>query len=189
MGLENRHREQLLDVAARAIAEGISLGLAWQPEPLEHEPVLRRPGACFVTLSRDGELRGCRGMLEPVRPLCQDVAHNAYLTAFDDPRFPPVTVEELSSLYLEVSVLSPLELLPVTNERELLACLRPGMDGLVLSDGFERATFLPKVWDKLPEPAEFLRHLKWKAGWPADYWSESLRVQRYGAECFGRELS
>ena len=140
-----------------------------------------------MTLSRDGELRGCRGMLEPARPLVQDVAHNAYLSAFDDPRFPPLASRELKGLHLEVSLLSALEALYPAHERELLRMLRPGVDGLVLSDGYERATFLPSVWDKLPEPAEFLRQLKWKAGWPADYWSESLKVQRYQTEHYGRD--
>lgn len=184
MNLATPERSVLLDVARHAIVEGLDHGHAWLPEQDGYAFSLREPGASFVTLTRAGELRGCRGMLEAVRPLVQDVAHNAYLTAFDDPRFPPVAPLEFADLAIEISVLSALEWLAIGSEAELLARLRPHVDGLVLQDGYERATFLPKVWDKLPEPQEFVTHLKWKAGWPADYWSDTLRVYRYTTETF-----
>lgn len=185
MKLEVTQRQQLLAVARQAIAEGLATGLAWLPELNDFPGGLSEPAASFVTLSKDGELRGCRGMLEPVRPLIQDVAHNAFMTAFDDPRFPPVDALEFVDLSVEISVLSILTELDVANERALLAVLRPGLDGLVLQDGFERATFLPKVWDKLPEPEVFLKQLKWKAGWPADYWTDTLKIYRYTTDTFG----
>ena len=140
---------------------------------------LTEPGATFTTLRFEGELRGCSGTLEAVHPLAKDVTRSAFQAAFRDPRFDPVSEDELGVIRLEVSVLSPLESIPVTDEADLLERLTPGMDGLVIVADGRRATFLPKVWDMLPDPRQFLTALKGKCGLADDYWSERLEFQRY----------
>jgi hypothetical protein len=131
-------------------------------------------------------LRGCCGTLEPVRPLLHDVWHNAQASAFHDPRFLPLTVDEWRETDLEVSVLTPQERLAVTSERELLLALVPGRDGVVLSWRGVRATFLPKVWEQVADAAEFLARLKQKAGWPAGFWAADLEVWRYETQSVSR---
>jgi AmmeMemoRadiSam system protein A len=148
---------------------------------------LREPRATFVTLHRNGELRGCMGTLDVSRPLVSDIAHNAHAAAFRDPRFPSLPEAELDGLEIHLSILSPLELLPVANESDLLRKLRPGIDGLVLRDQTHRGTFLPSVWESLREPTEFVRHLKQKAGLPQDGWSEDWEVLRYSVEAIPRD--
>jgi len=140
---------------------------------------LQAPGASFVTLTRQGELRGCIGTLEAHRPLGVDVRENAVAAAFRDPRFMPLTRAEFDDIRVEVSLLSPTEPLAVANEEDALARLRPNVDGIVFEYGHYRSTFLPQVWEQLPEPAEFLAHLKRKAGLSMDFWSESVRLSRY----------
>ncbi|MDJ0749010.1 MAG: AmmeMemoRadiSam system protein A [Woeseiaceae bacterium] len=135
--------------------------------------------ATFTTLRLDGRLRGCVGNLEATRPLARDVAHTAFRAAFRDPRFDPVVDHELAAIRLEVSVLTPLEPLPASNEADLLQKLEPGTDGLVIDQDARRATFLPKVWDQLPDPSAFLSALKVKCGLEKNYWSERLRFHRY----------
>jgi AmmeMemoRadiSam system protein A len=169
----------LIAIARQAIMSGVP------PEPGEwREPWLREAGASFVTLKRDGELRGCIGTIEPRRGLGDDVAHNAHAAAYGDPRFPPVNERERARLEVEVSVLSPREPMSVATEAEALAVLRPGVDGIVLQYGGLGATFLPQVWESLPEPAEFLSHLKRKAGLPGTFWHRDLRLSRYTVEKF-----
>jgi AmmeMemoRadiSam system protein A len=171
-------------VSLRALARAsIECGLRGE-EPAEPDPAdfpleLRRPGASFVTLRRWGELRGCTGSLEATRPLVSDVAYNARRAAFADPRFPPLATHELGELAISVSVLSPLEALPAASAAALLAALRPGVDGLVLREGARCATFLPAVWESLPEPADFLDALRQKAGLAPGHWSALLRFERY----------
>ncbi len=178
------HQREMLAIARGAILHGLEhqcppvLELHALPAPL------RQVRATFVTLTRNGSLRGCVGSLEPQRPLAEDLVRNAFDTAFADPRFPPVTIAELSALDVEISVLSPLRVLAVESEAQLLDVIRPFEDGLVLDDGQRRATFLPKVWDSLSEPAAFLTELKRKAGMPGDDWPDSLRVLRYHTETF-----
>jgi AmmeMemoRadiSam system protein A len=141
---------------------------------------LRALGASFVTLERAGALRGCIGTLEPVRPLYRDVARNAVRAAVD-PRLPPVTAAEWPLLDVKVSVLSGAEPLLVAGPADLLASLRPGVDGLILADDQRRATFLPAVWAKLPDPRHFLAALLDKGGWPPGSWPVGLVAQRYTA--------
>ena len=148
------------------------------------DPELERPGACFVTLTKDGELRGCIGALDARRPLAEDVRHNTRAAALEDSRFPPVTASELDRIELEVSVLSPLEPLEHEDERDLLRRLRPGVDGLVIQHGAHRATYLPQVWKSLPEPRRFLRELKIKAGLHPDFWADDMRAWRFTVESF-----
>ena len=168
-------------VAREAITHALDAGREPELDPSRYPPKLREPGASFVTLHLDGGLRGCTGSLQATRPLVCDVAHNACRSAFRDPRFPPLAAPELGELVVSVSVLGPLEPLEVTSERELLAALRPGVDGLVLSEGAASATFLPAVWESLPEPRAFLDALRRKAGLPPGHWSPALRCQRYTA--------
>jgi uncharacterized protein len=141
-------------------------------------PRLRELGASFVTLERNGALRGCVGTLDAVRPLYRDVLRNA-VRAMVDPRLPPVTLEDWPDLDIKVSVLSPPVPVPVRDLAELLAVLRPGIDGLVLADGPRRSTFLPAVWDKLPEPQRFVAALLAKGGWQPGEWPVGLTVRRY----------
>jgi len=165
----------LLTLARGAIAE--ALGAA--PAAIGPGGWLAVPGATFVTLTRGGELRGCIGTLIAERPLHEDVTHNARAAAFHDPRFLPVTRRELADIAVEISLLSALESLSFESESHLLAQLRPGTDGLLLEHGRRRGTFLPQVWEQLPEPKSFLKHLKHKAGLPTDFWVRDLKVSRY----------
>lgn len=142
-------------------------------------PELHSPGAVFVTLTRNGQLRGCIGSLEAWRPLGEDVRENAIAAAFRDPRFKPLCAEELPATRIEVSLLRPPEAVTFNSEVDALAQLRPNIDGLILSAGQHRATFLPQVWEQLPEPSAFLARLKEKAGLSANYWGPEVRLERY----------
>ena len=141
-------------------------------------PALQAPGASFVTLENGGRLRGCIGTLEPARPLHRDVVRNA-VRAMTDPRLPPVTPADWPGLDVSVAVLSAPETLPCPTREALLAALRPGTDGLILTHGPRRATFLPKVWKKLPSPDRFVTALLRKGGWPAEGWPPGLTARRY----------
>ncbi len=141
--------------------------------------ILQKPGACFVTLTRDGALRGCIGSLEACRPLLDDLRSNALAAALRDPRFPPLTAVELPDVDIEVSVLGTPQALVFSSEAEALAQLHPGIDGVILMAGGRRATFLPQVWEQLPDPAEFIGRLKQKAGLPASYWGPDIRLAIY----------
>ncbi len=169
----------VLDFARGAIEQALGVGSA-RTHP--DAPWLQAHGSCFVTLHRDGDLRGCIGSLEPYRPLAEDIAGNAIAAALHDRRFPPVEASELNALEVEVSLLTPSEPLPCGDESDALRKLRPGVDGVVIEFGTHRATFLPQVWESLPEPLLFLRELKRKAGLPADFWHPGLRISRYGVE-------
>ena len=123
-------------------------------------------------------------MLEACRPLMNDIAENACLAAFSDPRFPPLSREELENVKISVSVLSPSEEMTFSSEKDLLCQIRPGIDGLVLQDGLHKGTFLPSVWEEIPTAELFLEQLKLKAGLPPAYGSSTLRVFRYTTEYF-----
>lgn len=172
-------RTSLRGLARDTIERGVRGEAAPEPDSAAYEPELQRPGASFVTLKRFGELRGCTGSLEPVRPLVHDVSRNAWRSAFEDPRFPPLAEAEFEGLAISVAVLSPLEPLPARSEQDLLEHLRAGVDGLVLREGARAATFLPAVWKSLPEPRAFLEALRQKAGLPPGHWSAALRFERY----------
>jgi AmmeMemoRadiSam system protein B/AmmeMemoRadiSam system protein A len=169
---------RLLQLARSSIRARLAGGTVAPPsEPLS----MTRPGACFVTLKRNGQLRGCIGSPQAWRPLGEDVVDNAAKAAFQDPRFPPVTAEELDQLSLSVSVLTPPVPMRFTSEMDLLNQLRPGVDGLIIEDGGRRALFLPAVWEQLPDPAQFLAHLKAKAGMRVDHWSSHFKASRFQA--------
>ncbi|MBL8450634.1 MAG: AmmeMemoRadiSam system protein A [Dechloromonas sp.] len=163
-----------------ALARGaIAARLGTPATPVADSPFLREPGASFVTLTCEGALRGCIGSLEAHRPLADDVRENALAAAFRDPRFAPLSAREWPAVRIEVSLLGPREPLAVSSEREAIAALAPGVDGVVLTAGTQRATFLPQVWEQLPDPAEFLARLRSKAGLGAAAWSADWQLERY----------
>lgn len=168
----------LLGIARQAINVRLS-GVA--PEILQEPdlPMLDQPAASFVTLTRNGELRGCIGSLDAHRPLRQDVAENAHAAAFSDPRFAPVSAAEWPQLRVEVSLLTPPETLAVRDEADLRRQLRPGIDGVIFEAGQRRATYLPQIWEQLSTAESFLAQLKQKAGLSPDYWSSDVVIQRY----------
>ncbi len=171
--------KELLRLARGSIEYGL---VHSEPLPVKCDdlpPALTEPGATFTTLHIAGELRGCRGTLEAAHPLAQDVSRSAFQAAFEDPRFEPVSKDELGAIQLAVSVLSTLEPVSVVDEADLLERLMPGTDGLVIHAAGRRATFLPTVWEMLPDPQSFLAALKAKCGLAHDYWSERLEFQRY----------
>jgi len=172
----------LLALARAAIPHRLGLPAAAVPP----HPALTRPGASFVTLhGAQGALRGCIGRLEASRALGTDVQRNAVAAAFGDSRFPPVQAAEWPLLRLEVSVLTPLQPLPAAaTQAEAAAALQPGRDGLTLAWQGHHGTFLPQVWDSLPEPRQFLRQLLVKAGLPADFWSPEVRLSRYHVQAW-----
>jgi len=146
--------------------------------------LLREHRATFVTLHMNDELRGCIGTLEAHQPLVHDVVHNARLAAFHDPRFSPVSNREFPLLQTHISVLSLPEPVHFESEEDLLDQLRPGVDGLILTASGHRGTFLPSVWESLPQARDFWLHLKNKAGLPKNYWNNNIRVERYTTESF-----
>jgi AmmeMemoRadiSam system protein A len=172
----------LIELARASINHGIDTSQPVDIDPAEFSNRLLQPGASFVTLNIAGQLRGCIGSVQARWPLAQDVAHNAFAAAFRDPRFPPLAEPELHGLEIHISVLGSPVPMSVASEKELLTILRPGVDGLILEESTFRSVFLPQVWVTLPEPAQFLKHLKLKAGLPADYWSPRLRFQRFIVE-------
>lgn len=145
----------------------------------DQAPWLKQQAATFVTLTRHDQLRGCIGSLEAKRSLIEDVRENAAAAAFRDPRFKPLTADEWVDTYVEVSLLSAMQPVTVADEAELLRTLRPGVDGLVLEYGHHRSTFLPQVWEQIPNPSEFLVNLRRKAGLPPDFWEPGLKIARY----------
>jgi AmmeMemoRadiSam system protein A len=165
----------LIAIARDAIATELALAAA---KPPEHVALMRR-GATFVTLFCRDELRGCIGSLTATRALGLDVRENAVSAAFRDPRFPPLAASEFEATWVEISLLSATERLRFLSEAELSNRLRPGVDGVTLELEDRRATFLPQVWEALPEPRDFLTALKQKAGLPVDFWSPSLNVALY----------
>lgn len=183
--IEEAYHSQILKVAADSVAHGVERGEPLVVEPADYPPPLQLPRAVFVTLTIGERLRGCIGTLESLRPLIVNTADYAFAAAFRDSRFPAVTRSECPKLHYHVSVLSPPEALPCDSEADLIAKIRPGIDGLILEDGCCRGTFLPSVWEDITDPAEFVRRLKIKAGLPASGWSETMTVRRYTAQSIG----
>lgn len=175
-------RTQLIRVARASISHGLTYREPLAVEAEDFEGELSQPGASFVTLKIDDQLRGCIGRIQATGALVNSVAQNAYSAAFEDPRFEPLTDTEYAQVDVHISILG--EPTPVTfeSEADLLTQLRPGVDGLVLETGRCRGTFLPAVWDTLPEPQQFLNQLKVKAGLHPDAWPDDARVLRYTCE-------
>jgi AmmeMemoRadiSam system protein A len=186
--LTQTDRDCLLELARRSIS------LAANGEPLpplrleDLPPNILREGASFVTLTVDGELRGCVGAIEPYQSLAEDVYEHAEAAAMHDYRFPPLQPGEVADICIEISYLTPPLPLEYTSPKDLISRLRPGVDGVMIRDGGHRATFLPQVWEKVPDPAAFLDHLCQKMGAPTAYWrSKHLQVSTYQVECFEEE--
>jgi hypothetical protein len=177
--LAEEEQQCLLETAGRSIETGLETGAPLQIEVGHYAPALQGHRASFVTLHIKDSLRGCIGSLEARRPLIEDVADNAFAAAFRDPRFQPLTRSEYGLLNIHISVLTPPEPMIFANEQDLMTQIRPRVDGLILQAAGRRGTFLPSVWESLPDTLSFLRQLKRKAGLPEDYWSDELRVWRY----------
>ncbi len=180
-------RAQLLSIARQSIRHGLNTGQpltvtadGWAGVPAEEY-------GNFVTLTQAGQLRGCVGCVEPTQPLAPSVAAHAFGAAFGDPRFPPLTDTEAEHTRIEISVLSSPEPVDAPTRESLAAALRPRKDGLLLADGTHRATFLPKVWEQLPDPEQFIAHLRSKAGLSAHGWSDTIRCFRYHTISFAED--
>jgi AmmeMemoRadiSam system protein A len=182
MSLTKEQSEILLQIAKQAIWHGLETGKPLTVEPSNYALRLQEQQATFVTLEINNQLRGCIGTIVAFQPLVSDVAYHAYAAAFTDPRFTKLQREEFSQLEIHISILSKPELIHCHSESHLLQQLRPGIDGVIITAGKQRATFLPSVWESLTEPHEFLMHLKRKAGLDPHYWSVTLKVERYTVE-------
>ena len=185
--LSNKNKDTLLKLAYETLSEGLNTGLRPIIDSADYDIPLQKHKACFVTLYLNNSLRGCIGTLEAQQPLVNAVVDASHSAAFQDVRFSPLSAEELPAVETNISVLSIPEIIHLVDESELLAQLRPGIDGLILEDENHRGTFLPSVWAQLPDPIEFLAQLKRKAGLPANYWSRSVVVSRYTTESFSAQ--
>jgi len=172
---ERERGQKLLRYARESIAEELGGPHARPP----FGDAFDRPGATFVTLTKHGRLHGCIGTIEAMRPLVEDIRHNAVAAAFSDPRSFPLRKDELEHVHVEISVLSPLEQVPVKSEEEAIAKIRPHVDGVVIRAGHRRGTFLPQVWSKVPSPPEFFAELKMKAGLSPEGWPAGAELYRF----------
>jgi uncharacterized protein len=184
--LTQAERQQLLALARYSVAAAASQLPLPEIDPGQFSARLFEPGASFVTLTEaNGDLRGCIGALEAYQPLVMDVREHAAAAAVDDYRFFPVQPDEVDDLHIEISRLTQPEVLEYQDPAELPGLLRPGVDGVILRDGIQRATFLPQVWEKLPDAERFLGHLCQKMGAPSNLWKrKKLLVQIYQVEEF-----
>ncbi len=186
--LTKDERDCLLQLARQSLTRGVTGGDIPGIDLQSLPPRLRQPGATFVTLTEEGQLRGCIGALDAYQSIAEDVCEHAEAAALRDYRFPPVSSCELEDIHIEISYLTPPELLAYDNAEDLIRRLRPGIDGVLIRDGYRRATFLPQVWEKLPDPAVFLGHLCAKMGAPTNLWQRKhLDVFVYQVESFAEE--
>jgi AmmeMemoRadiSam system protein A len=179
--LAERFGQTILDLAKTAILHALKTGAPLKELPGDLPPELSESGASFVTLRKKGELRGCIGSPLAWRPLAADILENAFSAAFRDPRFRPLSPEEWEEVVLSISILTPPKPMQFRDQADLLAQLRPGIDGLIIEDIGKRALFLPAVWSQLPRPEIFLAQLKRKAGMAVDHWSANFAAQRFEA--------
>lgn len=187
--LDPLQRQLLLKLARDSIRNGLEKGRPLKPELTEYPIELRNDRATFVTLKKGADLRGCVGTLSAYQSLVKDVAAHAYDAAFKDSRFPPLEENELKKLTISISVLSQPEAIDFQDEADLMRQIQPGIDGLVMEFEELRGTFLPAVWESLPDKHSFLQQLKLKSGLPRDFWSPSLRISRYQSEAFSEAQS
>ena len=188
--LNPKQQQALLAFARWAISYMLRApGISAKADFLLDEPVFQEKRAAFVTLTKQRALRGCIGSLVAVESLAESVRRNAVNAALHDPRFPPLTLQELEGVHIEISVLSPPQPLPYSDAKHLLQQLEPGLDGLILEGpGGSRATFLPQVWKQLPAAPDFLCALCRKAGLAADAWKkDGISYQRYRVQSFEEE--
>jgi uncharacterized protein len=183
--LTPEERKYLLGLARQSITRAVNDQPLPPIDSTSLTPLLKENGASFVTLTEDGDLRGCIGALVPSQPLVEDVQYHAVAAALQDYRFPPVRPDELSVISIEISRLTLPQVLKYENPHDLLTLLRPKIDGVILKDGHRQATFLPQVWDQLPQPRAFLAHLCQKMGASSDLWERRLlEVSIYQVEEF-----
>ena len=187
MQLNDQHKKSLLELARKSIQTGLESGHPVSVKKQDYESDLQVKAACFVTLTINQQLRGCIGHLEAIQSLVEDVAENAFSAAFRDPRFPPLKNNELQQCDIEISVLTPPQPMSFSSEEDLLEQIQPDIDGLILEDGFRRGTFLPSVWESLPDKQQFWEHLKLKAGLPKNHWSDTVKVSRYHSLAFSED--
>ncbi len=171
--------QTLLVTARHAIKYGLTYKQAPNMELEKYSEALQKNAASFVTLKESNVLRGCIGALEAHQPLIQDVANHAFAAAFKDPRFAPINHIEEPVVHISISVLSEPESMHFESEQDLLEQIVPETDGLILEYQGKRGTFLPSVWEQLPDKREFLNHLKQKAGLTDDFWDREIKVKRY----------
>jgi len=177
--LMQKHEARLRDCVVRSIMHGLKSGGEVKVDIESFTPDLQAVRATFVTLTKAGQLRGCIGSVIPHQSLIADLAHNAFSAAFGDPRFKKVTMDELPQMEYAISLLSPMVEMSFSDEEDMLGKLRPNIDGLLIKDMGKQSVFLPQVWDQLPLPESFLKHLKQKAGLAGDHWSETFRAWTY----------
>ena len=185
MSLNEECQQRLLELARSSIQHGLQNGKLLKINLADYPPEIIEQRATFVTLHLRHQLRGCIGVLKAIRPLAEDVVENAFSAAFKDSRFSPLSADEFKDLEIHLSILTTAEPVSFATEQDLLNQLQPDIDGLILEEGHRRGTFLPSVWETLPQPEQFLRHLKQKAGLPAEYWSDKIRIYRYRTEMIG----
>jgi len=179
INLPTDDQQTCLRIARKSILHGLSNGTALVVKPADYSDSLQQNLACFVTLHKHGQLRGCIGALEAYQPLINDVTEHAFAAAFKDPRFPPLSKDEFEQLKIEISVLGSPEAMQFIDQDDLLDQIQPGVDGLILEHGFNRGTFLPSVWEQLPDKKDFLNQLKMKAGLPISWWDDKVKISRY----------
>lgn len=183
--LTQKEKATLLKAARQSLEAAVKTCPPASMDQSNLTPALQEMGASFVTLTKAGQLRGCIGALEAYQPLLQDVCEHAVAAALQDTRFPPVQADELAQIHIEISHLSKPEPLEYSTPQDLLEKLRPGVDGVILQDGWRRATFLPQVWQNVPDPEEFLDHLCYKMGAGPDLWRHKhLEVFTYQVDEF-----
>lgn len=179
----------LLELARQSIVNHLNQKASPPVDLQSISPALKIKTGCFVTLHKNGDLRGCIGYLEGIEPLYQAVINNAVNAAFSDPRFSPLRKNELGDVTIEITVLTPAEKLNYRGADDLLAKLHPDVDGVILKKGYHQATFLPQVWEQLPQKEDFLNHLCMKAGLSSTEWKKGeLTVLIYHAFYFDEHL-
>ncbi|MEK9158773.1 MAG: AmmeMemoRadiSam system protein A, partial [Patescibacteria group bacterium] len=183
----DKEKKYLLGLARRSIRHYFDTGKVLKEDGGIPSEKLKEKLACFVTLTIGGQLRGCIGHILPVQELYKDVIENVVSAAFEDPRFYPLSKEEFDKIKIEISVLTVPVLLAFSTPEELIKKLRPKIDGVILKQGRQQATFLPQVWEELSNPKEFLGHLCLKAGLEEECWRGDLEVETYQAEAFGEQ--
>jgi len=187
INLTIENRQQLLALARQTLIDYFSPQRS-DSKTNTADPLLRRHAGCFVTLDLDGCLCGCMGDIEGSRPLAESIPELALCSAFKDPRFQPLSASQMDRLTIELSILSPLSALKVRDEDALLRYLTEHAYGVVLSDAFHRSVYLPQVWEQLPQPKKFIRALKRKGGWSADYWSDDMQVEVFTVIHFSEKI-
>ena len=174
-----KYGKDLFKIAQISLDEAVLHKRRFKPSRDDYPDILFNKGATFVTLEKDGELRGCIGSLLPAQAVADNVAQNAYAAAMEDSRFSPVKPEELGKIKISISLLTGFEAVNYKSEEDLVSQLVKGVDGVILRDGNRQGVFLPAVWKQLPDPQAFLNNLKIKAGMSPSYWSNRIKVYRF----------